>query len=89
MRPVVLRTAADVVERLRVVRAHAIELRQRQVGEVTERREVIEALVEAAVVADQDVLRIERIEDDIVVVEGGCELLTDVPVTLSSGERRA
>ena len=30
-----------------------------------------------------------RIEDDVVVVEGGCELLTDVPVTLSSGDRRA
>ena len=59
LRPVVLRAAAHVVERLRVVDRHAVVLRHRQVREEAERRAFVVGLVDAAVVADQDVFRID------------------------------
>ena len=67
--PVVLRAAADVVERLRVVDRHAVELRDRQVREEPPRLPFVVGLVEAAVVAEQDVLRIDGIELDRVMVD--------------------
>src|SRR5262249_42383058 len=51
-RSVVLGAAADVVEGQRVVGRDAVELRQRQVGEVVERLHAVPRLVESAVVAD-------------------------------------
>ena len=68
-RPVVLRAAADVVERPRVVGRHAVELRQRQVGEVPPRLHAVVGLVEAAVVADDDVVGVDRVEHDLVVID--------------------
>ena len=69
VRPVVLRAAADVVERLRVVDRHAVVLRDRQAREEPERRALVVGLVDAAVVADQDVIPIGRIELDDVVID--------------------
>ena len=68
-RTVVLRAAADVIERLRIVGRHAIELRQRQIREVPERLQAVPRLVEPAVVRDDVVLRIRGIEDDVVMVD--------------------
>ena len=56
LRLVVLRAAAHVVERQRVVDRDAIELRDRQVVEVPPRLAFVPRLVRAAVVADQDVV---------------------------------
>ena len=54
--PVVLRAAADVVERLRVVGRDPVELRQRQVGEVPPGLHAVVGLVESAVVAEEHVV---------------------------------
>src|SRR6185503_19303952 len=67
--PVVLRPAAHVVERLGVVGGDAVVLRHRQAGEETERLAEIVRLVDAAVVADEDVIRVGRIEADDVVID--------------------
>ena len=54
-RAVVLRSAADVVERHHVVHRDAVELRDRQVREVPPRAAFVPDLVETAVVAEHDV----------------------------------
>ena len=65
---VVLRPAADVVERLGVVDREAVELRDGQVREETPRRALVVRFVEPAVVAEQDVVAVRRIELDRVMV---------------------
>ena len=61
---VVLRPAADVVERLGVVDREAVELRDGQVREEAPGRALVVRLVEPAVVAEQDVIAVRRIELD-------------------------
>ena len=68
-RAVVLGPAADVVERLRVVGGDPIVLRQRQVGEVPPRLHAVVGLVETAVVGEDDVILVRRIEHDVVVID--------------------
>ena len=68
-RSVVLRAAADVVERPRVVGRDPVELRQRQVGELPPCLHVVVGLVETAVVADQHVPVIGRIPHHFVVID--------------------
>ena len=90
-RSVVLRAAANVVERPRVVRGHAIELRERQVGEVPPRLHAIVGLVEAAVVPDDDVIPIARVEHNLVVVDvhaGHWHCGPGLPAVRASGEVR-
>ena len=90
-RSVVLRAAANVVERPRVVRGHAIELRERQVGEVPPRLHAIVGLVEAAVVPDDDVIPIARVEHNLVVVDvnaGHWHRGPGLPAVRASGEVR-
>ena len=68
-REVVLRAAADVVERLRVVDRDAVELRDRQVREEAPGLAFVVRLVEPAVVAEQDVVAIDRIELERVMID--------------------
>ncbi len=65
---VVLRTAVDVVEGLVVVDGQLVELRHRQVGDELPVLAQVPSLVEAAVAADQEVVRVLGIEDHGVVV---------------------
>ena len=69
LRPVVLRAAADVVERLRVVDRNTVVLRHGQVGEKPERLTVVVGLVQPAVVSDEDVVHVNGIERDDVVID--------------------
>src|SRR6185503_9071073 len=59
-RPVVLRSTADVVERLRVVDRHAVVLRHRNAGKKSKRRAFVVGFVQPAVVADQNVILVAR-----------------------------
>src|SRR3954468_9921129 len=68
-RSVVLRAAAHVVERPRVVERDPIELRQRQVRELPPRLHVVVGLVQAAVVAEQHVTVIAWIPHDFVMID--------------------
>src|SRR5260370_2447 len=52
-RPVILRAAAHLVERPRLVRRDPVELRERQVGEVPPRLHAVVGLVHPAIVADE------------------------------------
>ena len=85
-REVVLRAAADGVERLFVADADPVVLRDGQIREEPPRLAVVVRLVDAAVVADQNVVRVARIERHVVVIdmhveralalsEPGCALL--------------
>ena len=65
---VVLRAAVDVVERRVVVQRHLVELRHRQVGLELPRLRPVPALVDAAVVAVQVVVRVARVLPEGVVV---------------------
>ena len=65
---VVLGAAVDVVERLGVVDRHLVELRHRQVGDEAPGLRQVEALVDAAVGPDQQVVGIVGAERQRVVV---------------------
>src|SRR5262245_31318319 len=69
LRPVVLRTAAHVVERLRVVDRYSVILRDRYTRDASERGTFVVRFVEPAVVADQKVSLIARIEFDDVMID--------------------
>ncbi len=66
---VVLGAAADVVEGERIVDAEAIELGDRQVLEEAPGGGAVEALVEAAVAADEVVVGVLRIDPDRMIVD--------------------
>ena len=68
-RAVVLRPAADVVERQHVVDRHAVELRDGQAREVPPRLAFVPRLVEAAVVAEHDVVAVAGVRPDDVVID--------------------
>ena len=68
-RIVVLQSAVDVIERRRVVGVDVVVLRERQVREEGPGRGAIKRAVEAAVVADQQVAGVVRIDPDDVVVD--------------------
>ncbi len=68
-RAVVLGAAADVVERPGVVGVDPVVLRQRQVGEVPPRLHAVVGLVDAAVVGEDDVVLVGRVEHDVVVID--------------------
>ena len=68
-RVVVLQAAVDVVERLGVVDIDVIELRQGEVLEEHPCAACVETAIEAAVVADEHVIRVLRIHPDDVVVD--------------------
>ena len=67
-RSVVLRAAAHGVERRHVVHRHTIKLRNRQVREVTPRASFVIRFVEAAVVAEHDVIFVGGVRPDDVVI---------------------
>ena len=66
---VVLRAAVDVVEGLRVVDRHPVELRHREVRLELPRRAAVPRLVDAAVVAVQEVVGVLRVDPEGVVVD--------------------
>src|SRR6185295_12882056 len=66
---VVLGAAVDVVERLVVVEAHAVELRDRQVALEVPARAAVPGLGEAAVAADQQVIGVGGVDPHHVVVD--------------------
>ena len=68
-RVVVLSPAVDVVKGRRVVDVDVVELRQRQVLEEDPVRATIERAIQPAVVADEEVIRVPRIDPDDVVVD--------------------
>ena len=65
---VVLRAAVDVVERLVVVHRHAVELRDGQVGMEPPGAAAVPGFVHAAVVADDEVVGVVRIDPQRVAV---------------------
>ncbi len=65
---VVLGSAVDVVDGRRVVHVHPVELRHRQVGEEVPGGPAVEALVQAAVAADEVVVGVVGVDPDRVVV---------------------
>ncbi len=67
-RVVVLRPAIDVIKRRAVIDGHAIELRDRQVPLVRPVGGAIEALIDAAVAADEQIVRIVRVDVERVIV---------------------
>ncbi len=68
-RRVVLRPAVDVVERLRLVQRHPVELRDGEVRLELPRRPAVPALVDAAVVPVDEVARVGRVDPERVVVD--------------------
>src|ERR1019366_6872497 len=68
LRAVVLGAPVNVVKRQAVVHRHAIELRHRNVVEVAPGAAVVVGLIESAVVAFDQVLRVGGIEDQGVVI---------------------
>ena len=66
---VVLRAAVDVVEGLRVVDRDPVELRHREVRLELPRRAAVPRLVDAAVVAVQEVVGVLRVDPEGVVVD--------------------
>ena len=85
----VLRAAEDVVEGLAIAERDLVELRDREVREVPELAAVVEALVEARVGADEEVVGVRGIDPERVVVavlgvarledvEGGAAIPRDV-----------
>ena len=68
-RVVVLESAVHVVERRRVVDVDVVVLRERQVLEERPRRAAIERAIQPAVVADEKMARILRIDPDDVIVD--------------------
>src|SRR5260370_25739579 len=65
---VVLRTAVDVVERLRVIHGNVIELRDRQIGFENPVLALVETLVHDAVAAHQIAIVVLGIDPDLVIV---------------------
>ena len=88
-RPVVLRAAADVVERLRVVHRHAVELRNRQVGEEPPRRAFVVRFVQPAVVGQEHVAPVRRIERQVVVINMDVETIAAVVLPVGASPRLA
>ncbi len=68
-RVVVLGAAVDVVEGLRVVDRHPVELGDRQVLEEALGRAAVEGLVDAAVAADEEVVGVVGVDPQGVVVD--------------------
>ena len=66
---VVLRAAIHVIERQRVVDVELVELSDRQIGEELVALAAVEALVQPAVAADEQVIAVVRIDPDDVIVD--------------------
>jgi hypothetical protein len=67
--PVVLCAAAHVVKGAGVVGGDAVELRERQVGEMPPRLHAVVGFVEPAIVGQQHVVLVGRIEHDVVMID--------------------
>src|SRR6266850_2573495 len=65
---IVLRTAIDVIEGLGVVGGHIIELGYRQISFEVPVRAAVITFINAAVAADQIMIRIVRVDPDLVIV---------------------